>query len=285
MSRKTHNILQWPKGKLDFSTGPLIMGILNVTPDSFSDGGHFLDTEKAVLHGLRMAEHGAAIIDVGAESTRPGSEPVSTDQQIARAIPVTEMLEKKIDIPISIDTHNYQVARSAVDAGASIINDITALNDERMAQIAAEQKLPVILMHMQADPATMQIEPKYEDVVTDVLVFLIDRAKRAEQAGIEKEKIFLDPGIGFGKTTEHNLLLLSNIHKFIDTGYRILIGTSRKGFIAQITGRQDPAERIFGTAATVALCAAAGVSVLRVHDVAEMNDVVKTVTAIKRLSS
>ena len=285
MSRKTHNILQWPKGKLDFSTGPLIMGILNVTPDSFSDGGHFLDTEKAVLHGLRMAEHGAAIIDVGAESTRPGSEPVSTDQQIARAIPVIETLAKKIDISISIDTHNYQVARSAVDAGASIINDITALNDERMAQIAAEQKLPVILMHMQADPATMQIEPKYEDVVTDVLDFLIGRAKRAEQAGIEKEKIFLDPGIGFGKTTEHNLLLLSNIHKFIDTGYRILIGTSRKGFIAQITGRQDPAERIFGTAATVALCAAAGVSVLRVHDVAEMNDVVKTVTAIKRLSS
>ena len=285
MSRKTHNILQWPKGKLDFSTGPLIMGILNVTPDSFSDGGHFLDTEKAVLHGLRMAEHGAAIIDVGAESTRPGSEPVSTDQQIDRAIPVIEMLAKKTDIPISIDTHNYQVARSAVDAGASIINDITALNDERMAQIAAEQKLPVILMHMQADPATMQIEPKYEDVVTDVLEFLIGRAKRAEQAGIEKEKIFLDPGIGFGKTTEHNLLLLSNIHKFIDTGYRILIGTSRKGFIAQITGRQDPAERIFGTAATVALCAAQGVSVLRVHDVAEMNDVVKTVTAIKRLSS
>ena len=285
MSKKTHNILQWPKGSLDFSTGPLIMGILNVTPDSFSDGGHFLDIEKAVQHGLRMAEHGAAIIDVGAESTRPGSEPVSTDQQIARAIPVIETLAKKIDISISIDTHNYQVARSAVDAGASIINDITALNDERMAQIAAEQKLPVILMHMQADPATMQIEPKYEDVVTDVLDFLIGRAKRAEQAGIEKEKIFLDPGIGFGKTTEHNLLLLSSIHKFIDTGYRVLIGTSRKGFIGQITGRQDPAERIFGTAATVALCAAEGVSVLRVHDVAEMNDVVKTVTAIKRLSS
>ncbi|MFC1676993.1 dihydropteroate synthase [Planctomycetota bacterium] len=284
MSKRPSDILKWPKGCLDFSAGPLIMGILNVTPDSFSDGGHFLDTEKAVQHGLRMAEHGAAIIDIGAESTRPGSEPVSPDEQIARAIPVIESLAKKTDIPISIDTYNYEVANSAVDAGASIINDITALNDERMAKMAAEQKLPVILMHMQADPATMQIEPKYEDVVTEVIDFLTSRAKRAEQAGIEKEKIFIDPGIGFGKTTEHNLLLLNSIHKFVDTGYRILIGTSRKRFISQIIGRQNPAERIFGTAATVAFCAAHGVSVLRVHDVTEMNDVVKTVTAIKRLS-
>ena len=266
---------------LDFSAGPLIMGILNVTPDSFSDGGQFFDTEKAVTRALQMAADGAAIIDIGPESTRPGSEPVSTDQQIKRAIPVIEQLSKNTDAVISIDTRNYEVAKAALNAGAGLINDITALADERTAKLAAEYQTPVILMHMQGEPQTMQAKPKYADVVGEVLKFLLERAKRAEQFGIAKEKIFIDPGIGFGKTLEHNLFLLKNIDKFVATPYRVLVGTSRKSFIAKITGKEEPSKRIFDTAATVALCAAAGVSILRVHDVAEMIDVIKVANAIR----
>ena len=274
------NVVEWPRGRLDFSAGCVVMGVLNVTPDSFSDGGQFFDTDKAIEHGLQMAGNGAAIIDIGGESTRPSSAPISADEQIKRAIPVIEALAKKIDVPISIDTKRQEVAKAALEAGASMINDITALSDERMGELAAEQQVPVILMHMQGTPATMQTEPKYEDVVGEVLEFLLGRAKRAEQFGISKEKIFIDPGIGFGKTLEHNLLLLRNIDKFVVSGYRVLVGPSRKSFIGQITGKEKPAERIFGTAASVALCAAAGVSIVRVHDVAEMIDVVKLVNAI-----
>jgi dihydropteroate synthase len=158
-------LLEWPKGRLDFSAGCIVMGVLNVTPDSFSDGGQFLDTDKAVEHGLKMAAEGAAIIDIGAESTRPGAEPVSMDEQIRRVVPVIEALCRKIDVPISIDTNSSEVAKAALEAGASMINDITALSDERMGKLAAEEQVPVVLMHMQGTPATMQIEPKYEDVV------------------------------------------------------------------------------------------------------------------------
>jgi dihydropteroate synthase len=274
------DILEWPAGMLDFSNGCLLMGILNITPDSFSDGGKFLDCEKAIAQGLKMAADGAAIIDVGPESTRPGAEPVNTDEQIKRAVPVIKALAEKINIPISIDTTNYEVAKAALDAGASIINDITALADERMTQLAAERQVPVVLMHIQGTPRTMQIEPKYDDVVGEVLTFLLDRVKRAEQFGIPKERIFIDPGIGFGKTVEHNLKLLANIDKFVDTGYRVLVGPSRKGFIGKLTGKENPAERIFGTAAAVALCTAAGVSIIRVHDIAEMLEVVKVTNAL-----
>ncbi len=276
------DIIYWPGGKLDFSSGCIVMGVLNVTPDSFSDGGEFFDIQKAVEHGLKMAADGAAIIDIGGESTRPGAEPVSTAQQIERVVPVIESLCQKIDIPISIDTYNVEVAEVALNAGAAIINDITAFSDEAMAKLAAEYEVPVILMHMQGTPATMQAEPKYDNVVGEVLEFLLSRAKRAERFGIQKERIFIDPGIGFGKTLEHNLLLMKNIHKFVATGYRVLVGTSRKSFIGSITGRKNPAKRIFGTAATVALCAAAGVSIVRVHDVAEMIDVVKIINAIQK---
>ncbi|GAG02288.1 unnamed protein product, partial [marine sediment metagenome] len=165
--------------------------------------------------------------------------------------------------------------------GAAMINDITALSDERMGELAAEQQVPVVLMHMQGTPATMQAEPKYDDVVSEVLEFLLERAKRAEEFGIERKKIFIDPGIGFGKTLEHNLLLLRNIDKFVAAGYRVLVGTSRKSFIGKLTGKEKPSDRIFGTAASVALCAAAGVSIVRVHDVAEMVDVVKVVNFIR----
>jgi len=276
------NIVEWPKGKLDFSAGCIVMGILNVTPDSFSDGGQFFDSNSAINHGAQMTTDGAAIIDVGAESTRPGAERVSANEQIKRVIPVIEALRNKVDIPISIDTYNHEVAKTALEAGAGMINDITALSDERMAELAAEQQVPVVLMHMQGTPATMQAEPAYEDVVGEVRQFLLDRAKRAEQFGIPKEKIFIDPGIGFGKTLEHNLLLLKNIDKFVATRYRVLVGTSRKSFIGKLTGKENAAERIFGTAATVALAIAAGVSIVRVHDVAEMIDVVRVINAIGR---
>ncbi len=274
------NVLKWPTGKLDFSGGCLLMGVLNVTPDSFSDGGKFLDRDKAIEQGLKMAADGAAIIDVGPESTRPGAQAVTVDEQIRRAIPVIAKLAKKTKACISIDTTNYEVAKAALDAGANIINDITALADERIAQLAAEQKVPVILMHMQGTPRTMQAKPKYKDVVSEILKFLLDRAKRAEKFGISKERIFIDPGIGFGKTIEHNLKLLANIDKLVKTGYRVLVGPSRKWFIGKLTGKENPSDRTFGTAATVALCASAGASIVRVHDVAKMIDVIKTTNAI-----
>lgn len=279
---KGSNTLSWPTGCLDFSGGCLVMGILNITPDSFSDGGRFLDIDKAVAQGVKMAKEGAAIIDIGPESTRPGSEPVSAKEQINRAIPVIEKLLPQVKIPISIDTRNYEVAKAAVDAGASIINDITALADERTAKLAAGKNLPVVLMHIRGEPRTMQTEPKYNDVVNEVLNFLIEKAGAAQKAAVDKDKIFIDPGIGFGKTKKHNLLLLKNIDRFVSSGYRVLLGTSRKKFIGDLTGRKNPDQRIFGTAATVALAVAAGVSIVRVHDVAEMVDVVKVAKAISK---
>jgi len=277
------SILKRQGGKLDFSIGCLVMGVLNVTPDSFSDGGEFFHTDKAVEHGLKMAADGAAIIDIGGESTRPGSAPVSVEEQVKRVIPVIKALSKKVNVPISIDTYNYEVAKAALDAGSVMINDITALGDERMGELAAGEEVPVVLMHMQGKPATMQIEPKYHDVVAEVRQFLLERAKMAEEFGIDRNRIFIDPGMGFGKTLEHNLSILRNIRKFVRTGYRVLVGTSRKSFLGMITSKEKPAERIFGTAATVALCAAVGVSIVRVHDVAEMVEVIKVVNAVERL--
>jgi dihydropteroate synthase len=283
MKADTEKILQWPNGKLDFSEGCLIMGILNVTPDSFSDGGEFFDTEKAIQHGIEMVSQGAAIIDIGGESTRPGSQPVSTKEQISRVTPVIKSLHEKLEIPISIDTFNIEVAKAALDAGAAMINDITSLSDQRMGELAAEYEVPIILMHMQGTPATMQKEPVYKNVVQEVLEFLLERAGFAEKAGVPKERIFIDPGIGFGKTLEHNLELLRNLNKFVATGYRVLVGTSRKNFIGKITGKTIPSERIFGTAATVAHCDASGVSIIRVHDVPQMSDVIKITNALLKL--
>jgi dihydropteroate synthase len=277
---KKSDILKWSTGKLDFSGGAIVMGILNVTPDSFSDGGQFSDVERAVAHGLEMALQGAAMIDIGPESTRPGSESVSVEDQIARAVPVIRQLSLQIEIPISIDTRIPEVARAAVEAGAAIINDITALEDEAMVALVAEKKVPIILMHKQGMPLTMQADPQYDDVVTEVSEYLISRAKKAEKAGIPKERIILDPGIGFGKTTEHNLQLLNQLDRLCDLGYRTLVGASRKRFIGQITGKERPADRIFGTAATTAIAVNKGASIIRVHDVAETVDVVKVSNAI-----
>ena len=280
--KKLSDIIEWPTGKLDFSGGAVVMGVLNVTPDSFSDGGQFADVEKAVANGVEMARQGAAIIDIGAESTRPGSESVSVEDQIARAVPVIKQLSEKIDIPISIDTADPSVAEAALDAGAAIINDITALADEAMIRLASKRQVPVVLMHMQGTPRTMQADPHYDDVVAEVLEYLMERAKQAENAGIPKERIMLDPGIGFGKTTKHNLQLLNRLDLLCNLGYRVLVGTSRKRFIGQITGKDTPADRIFGTAATVALAVQKGGAVIRVHDVAEMVDVVRVSNAVCR---
>jgi len=256
------------------------MGILNVTPDSFSDGGQFLDPKTAVERGLQMVAQGAAMIDVGGESTRPGSKPVPPAEQIRRIVPVIGALAERIDIPISIDTTDVEVAWAALRAGASLLNDITALGDDRMAELAAHQQVPVILMHMQGSPATMQAAPHYDDVVQEVRDFLVARAEKAVRLGIPRERIFLDPGIGFGKTLEHNLALLRSLDRLVATGHRVLVGPSRKGFIGKLTGRDKPAERVFGTAAAVAWCVWAGASIVRVHDVAEMVDVAKVTRAI-----
>jgi dihydropteroate synthase len=277
------DILTWPSGSLDFSKGCLVMGILNVTPDSFSDGGKWLAPDSAVQHGIQMARDGAAIIDIGPESTRPGAMPVPVDEQLRRAIPVIERLAREIPIPISIDTANPDVAGAAIDAGASIINDITALSDDRMARLAAEKNVPVILMHMKGTPATMQQAPTYDNVVEEVLEFLLARARRAESFGIRPEHIILDPGIGFGKTFEHNMLLLNHLDRFVATGYRVLVGPSRKRFLSHITGR--PSENLAAaTAAVVTLCATAGVSIVRIHDVPEMVDACKVVQAMRSSS-
>lgn len=273
-------VVQWPRGRLDFSGGCLLMGILNVTPDSFSDGGQFLDPKTAVERGLQMVAQGAAMIDVGGESTRPGSKPVPPAEQIRRIVPVIGALAERIDIPISIDTTDVEVAWAALRAGASLLNDITALGDDRMAELAAHQQVPVILMHMQGSPATMQAAPHYDDVVQEVRDFLVARAEKAVRLGIPRERIFLDPGIGFGKTLEHNLALLRSLDGLVATGHRVLVGPSRKGFIGKLTGRDKPAERVFGTAAAVAWCVWAGASIVRVHDVAEMVDVAKVTRAI-----
>lgn len=273
-------VLQWPRGRLDFSAGCLVMGILNVTPDSFSDGGQFLDANAAVEHGVKMAEQGAAVIDVGGESTRPGSKPVPPAEQIRRVVPVIGALAERVDVPISIDTTDAEVARTALLAGASIINDVAALSDPKMIDAAVQQQVPVILMHMQGTPTTMQAEPRYDDVVTEVRDFLVARAEKAVRIGIPRERVFIDPGIGFGKTLEHNLLLLRNLGKLVETGYRVLVGPSRKGFIGKLTGRDKPADRVFGTAAVVAHCVTAGISIVRVHDVPEMVDVVRVLRAI-----
>jgi dihydropteroate synthase len=273
--------LEWPTGRLDFSAGCRVMGILNVTPDSFSDGGEFFDADKAVARGLEMVRQGAAILDIGPESTRPGAAPVPVEEQIRRAVPVIRKLREQVAIPISIDTRDAAVAEAALDAGASLLNDISALDDDAMAHLAVRRRVPVILMHMQGTPETMQQAPRYDDVVAEVLEFLMERAKYAEALGIPREWIIIDPGIGFGKNADHNLCLLKRLELFAGLGYRLLVGPSRKRFIGQITGKDNPADRVAGTAAAVALAAMKGASIVRVHDVAEMVDVMRVINAVQ----
>jgi dihydropteroate synthase len=261
----------------------LLIGVVNVTPDSFSDGGLHLDAEAAVAHGLELVEEGADLLDVGGESTRPGAEPVPAADEIARVVPVIEGLAAKLpDTPLSIDTRKPEVARAALDAGASIVNDITAAADPEMFGLVRETGAGLVLMHMQGEPKTMQEHPSYVDVVTEVRDFLASRIGSAVAAGVPRDRLCADPGIGFGKTLDHNLALLHDIETFRDLRVPVLVGASRKRFIGQLTGVDDPAERVEGTAGAVAWCAAHGVDIVRVHDVRQIARVVAVVDAIAR---
>jgi dihydropteroate synthase len=256
-----------------------LMGVVNVTPDSFSDGGLYLDPEAAVAHGRELAAAGAEILDVGGESTRPGAEAVAEEEELRRVIPVIQGLVAS-EAQISVDTSKASVAAAALDAGATIVNDVTALRgDPEMASLCAERGATVVLMHMLGDPRTMQNNPRYEDVVTAVREFLAERLEVATAAGIAEERIWLDPGIGFGKTAAHNMELLRRLAELRDLGRPLVIGTSRKSFIGKVDG--SPAgERLGGTIASSVLAAAEGAEVLRVHDVAEVRQALAVATAI-----
>lgn len=258
-----------------------LMGILNVTPDSFSDGGVFFNHEKAVSCGIKLEDDGADIIDIGGESTRPGAASVPLEEEVRRVIPVIEALARRVKIPISIDTYKSGVARLAVEAGASIINDVSALRfDAEMVHIVSKRHVPVVLMHMLGNPGNMQANPVYDDVVTDVFNFLRERVAYAADNGIGKDKIIIDPGIGFGKSLAHNLLLIKHLDVFKNLGCCLLVGPSRKSFIGAVL-KQDIEGRLEGTAAVVAVAIMKGADIIRVHDVREMRQIAKMVDAIE----
>lgn len=264
--------LTWPRAPVLTSVGeaPTLMGILNVTPDSFSDGGKFLDPDAACAHARAMQAAGADMLDVGGESTRPGSDVVPEDEEIARTAPVIAALQAAGLGPISIDTRKAAVARAALEAGAGLVNDVAGLgHDPALAELVAESGVPVCLMHAQGDPKTMQDAPQYENVTLDVFDWMVDRIAMAEAAGIDRGRIVIDPGIGFGKTIEHNLLLLRNIAVFHSLGCQILLGASRKRFIGVIGGSESPPDRMPGSIAVALFGVSQGVQILRVHDVAE----------------
>jgi len=255
-----------------------LMGVVNVTPDSFSDGGLFLEAEAAIAHGRELAERGAEILDVGGESTRPGAEEVSAEEERARVEPVVVGLAGTATV--SIDTSKLPVAEAALDAGASIVNDVTALrHDPQIGVLCAERDAGLILMHMQGDPRTMQANPTYDDVVDDVKAFLAERLQAAVDAGVDEERVWLDPGIGFGKTLEHNLELLRRMGELRELGQPLVVGASRKSFIGKIDG-SSVEDRIGGSIASAVLAAAEGADVLRVHDVAETAQALKMASAI-----
>lgn len=262
---------------------PLVMGILNVTPDSFSDGGHFLAVDHAVGYAMKMVEEGADIIDVGGESTRPGAEPTSAAEEIQRVVPVIELIRKQSPVPLSVDTYKAEVARAAVAAGADLINDISALRmDDQMAAVAGESGVPVVLMHMQGTPRTMQQNPSYNDCVEEVATFFSERMSYAVSRGIERHKLILDPGIGFGKRLEDNLALLKHLNRFTAFGLPILVGASRKSFITKVSGIERPAsERLGGSLAAAVLAVVHGANIVRVHDVPQTVEAVRIAQAIR----
>ena len=265
-----------------FDSRPHVMGIINVTPDSFSDGGSFDSFDKAHAEAQRMIANGADILDIGGESTRPGSQAIDEQEELARTIPLITAIRAVSDIPISIDTNKSAVMRAAVDAGANIINSIWALRLEDSLQVAAELQVPVCLMHMQGTPATMQREPSYENVVSEVMDFLQERIDAARAAGIAAHNLIVDPGFGFGKTLEHNLQLLKSLGEFRKLGVRILVGMSRKGMIGAVLDK--PADqRIYGSLSAAVMAAMLGADILRVHDVAATADALAMVRAVGRV--
>ena len=258
---------------------PRVMGVLNVTPDSFSDGGAWLAPADAIAHALDMQRSGADVIDVGGESTRPGARAVSLQEELDRVVPVIEVIASEIELPVSIDTSKPEVMYEAARAGAGMINDVYALRREGALEMAARLSLPVCLMHMQGEPRSMQQEPAYENVVGEVESFLLQRADACLQAGMQHDQIVLDPGFGFGKSLEQNLVLLRNLRPLASHGYPVLAGLSRKSMLAGITGRAE-GERLAGSLALAVLAAIGGASIIRVHDVAETRDALEVVNAL-----
>ena len=289
---ETYN-LAWGKHRLVLGKGTCIMGILNVTPDSFADGGKFFTLDDAVAQGQKLFEDGADILDIGGESTRPFSAAVSVEEEIRRVVPVIEKLARRISIPISIDTTKATVARRALEAGASIINDVSALRlDHEIADVAAEYGVPVILMHMLGTPKTMQIDPTYDDLIEEIIAFLKNAMNQAEKKGIAKSKIIIDPGIGFGKTVEHNLLLIKHLHEFKTLDVPILIGSSGKAFIRNILKDKtvkdinpDLAVVETGTQASIAASVLNGAHIVRVHNVSNTRATIKIIDAIKNVQN
>jgi dihydropteroate synthase len=272
-------------GVLRLSARVHIMGIVNVTPDSFSDGGLFFSPDAALKHGLQLVDEGADLLDVGGESTRPGADPIDAEEEIRRVVPVIESLVSEVPVPISIDTMKAEVARAALDAGAQIVNDVSAgRHDQDMFGLVAQREVPIVLMHMAGEPRSMQRDPHYDDVVTEVVRFLEQRTRSALEAGIDSRRIVIDPGFGFGKTPEHNLLLLKHLGEIASIDYPVLVGTSRKSFIGE-TLDLSVSERLEGTAATVALAVANGTAIVRVHDVGPMRRVASMVEAVLRATS
>ncbi|MCS6317718.1 MAG: dihydropteroate synthase [Nitrospira sp.] len=266
----------------NFKSGPLLMGVLNVTPDSFSDGGAYLAVDQALQHAKQMQAEGADIIDIGAESSRPGAQAIDEAEELRRLLPVLEAVHAAVPLPLSVDTTKAAVARRAIQAGATMVNDITALRgDPLMAPLIAQTGVAVVLMHMQGTPQTMQQAPRYSHVVEEVLAFLRERVQAAVSHGIKASQIVLDPGFGFGKLEEHNLQLLAEFDAFTTLGYPVLAGVSRKQFIGNLTQRPVQ-ERGYGTAGAVAVAVLKGAQIIRVHDVRSMRDTVSVVSAISR---
>jgi dihydropteroate synthase len=264
---------------LDLSQ-PIVMGILNITPDSFSDGGRFIDSSQALDHAQRLMEAGAGIIDVGGESTRPGAADVSEEEELRRIIPVIDALASRFSVPISVDTSKAAVMSAAVEAGATLINDVRALREPGALEAAARTDAAVCLMHMQGQPRSMQLEPQYEDVLAEVKAFLLERAAACEAAGIARDRLVIDPGIGFGKRLQHNLALLAHLPALVEPGLPVLVGVSRKSMFQALLGRPVD-QRVAGGVAVATAAVLAGAAILRVHDVAETVDAVKVVQALR----
>jgi len=267
-------------GKLLDLSQPQIMGILNVTPDSFSDGGDFYSITTALERARRMVDEGAAIIDVGGESTRPGAQPVTLDEELRRVLPVIEALHDTLPVPVSVDTRKPQVMRAAVAAGAGMINDVNALRAEGATGVAADLGVPVCLMHMQGEPESMQTAPRYTDVVDEVIGFLLDRASDCLEAGVSRERILLDPGFGFGKTAGHNLRLLRHLDRLTGLGYPVLVGLSRKSLIGQVLGLPVD-KRLYPGVALAVLAVWQGAAIVRCHDVRETREAIRMCQAVR----
>ena len=284
MPRKPQTSATRRVGDLVLGPGPLLLGILNLTPNSFSDGGEFFDKDAAVARALEMLDEGAGLVDVGGESTRPGSDRVPAEEEVRRVVPVVrEILARRPDAAVSVDTYRAETAEAALELGARVLNDVTALRgDPRMAAVVAEARCPVVLMHMKGEPKTMQRHPVYDDVVREVRDFLAARAEHAVAAGVDPGNIIVDPGIGFGKTLEHNLELLRNLDAIAGLGFPVLVGASRKRFIGEITGVEQARDRVSGTLAANVLAYERGASLFRVHDVRANREALALADAVLR---